>query len=174
MIMNILRDLLDRFGLFRIFFILLSLIITMFVFFSIIFSQNDYAVFFYPELKNSQIGYEVREIKKGDKYEKYLMNFISEFLLGPVSHEFTDFFPAESKVLSLYVDNRLLHLNLSKETLNDSKFFKNALMSLVNSVILNNHKISSIRLYFNGKYYRYIGNSIDQENGLLFNRDFLK
>ena len=79
--------------------------------------------------------------------------FLEELLLGPVSHRFMDVFEPGTKLLSCYVENDTLYVNLSMDALFPSSTtsdFDMASELLVYNVEKNFREIKQVELFVEG------------------------
>ena len=110
----------------------------------------------FQSLDDSKLYTEVRYISKYTKNQELSVSveqFLEELLLGPVSHRFMDVFEPGTKLLSCYVENDTLYVNLSMDALFPSSTtsdFDMASELLVYNVEKNFREIKQVELFVEG------------------------
>jgi len=152
-----------------IFFILFSGIIGYF------FTYTNYynSYLFYPDKEKIKLIAERRSIIKGKTKIEKIRNTIEELLLGPMDYNINSFFPVESKLMNIRLENKTLHINLNRETIMNLNYNKEKnissyylmMQSIIHTVHYQFRNIENYKFYFNGKDYKYIGDIKHPENG---------
>lgn len=148
-----------------------------------IFNKNYYHTYlFYPNKKLTLLLAEKRQIiKEYDKKSK-VRNIVEELLLGPIDPEYYNIFPLESKLLSVSLSDNVLLLNFNKETImnieneseNDKIIYSLFLKSIANSICFQMKDIKLIKIYFDGKAYKYLGSYGPIDKGIKSDWNVLK
>jgi hypothetical protein len=145
--------------------IVLSIIFVL-TFFYFIFNKNYYhSYLFYPDKKLTTLLAEKRQIIKDNNKKNKIKNIVEELILGPMNSEFYNIFPLDSKLLSVTLVNNNLLLNFNKATImnidnesEDNKLvYSYFIKSIVNSICFQLKDIETVKFYFDGKSYKYIG-----------------
>lgn len=129
--------------------------------------ENYYRGFlFYPDKNLKGLLAENRAIIKGVNDKERIRNIVEELLTGPIDPKLINFIPKESKLNSLWIDDRTVFLDFNRETLlninaDSSGKFSAAyliLYAITNSVCFHERKIEKVKFFFDGVSYNNIEN----------------
>lgn len=118
--------------------------------------RGERHVLYFQSLDDSKLYTEVRYISEYTKNQELSVSvkqFLEELLLGPVSHRFMDVYEPGTKLLSCYVENDTLYVNLSMDALFPSSTtsdFDMASELLVYNVEKNFREIKQVELFVEG------------------------
>ena len=120
----------------------------------------------YPDKELKGLLCERREVTKGRNKKEKIRNIVNELLLGPIDPKLYNYFPKESKLLSVVLENKSIYLNFNRDFLlnvNENKKGKYSvyhlmIYSIINSIHLNIRGIERYYILFNGIQYEFIDN----------------
>lgn len=169
--MKILKDLLDKIYYFDnkakwIVWLLIIIIFLLILYIGIFRNTGYYSRLFYPDINSAELVVEKRLIIKKNSTEDQIREIIEELMVGPISPDINNPFSKEAKLLSCWVIDDVVFLNLNREAvLNiDSKLIKLSkgyhlfLESFVDTICFQFKKIKSVKIFIDGKEYNYLDN----------------
>lgn len=134
-----------------------------------------YSMLFYTNRDGTKLLAERRKIIKARTKENRIKNSIEELLLGRSDPDLYNLFPVDSKVLSVRVEKKVVHINLNRETFlnvedrkskNGVSIYRLMLQSIVHSIYFQNKWVDRVKFYIEGAEYNYIGDVGPLANGL--------
>lgn len=140
-----------------------------------------YSLLFFTNREKTKLLAERRKIVKGKTKVEKIRNSIQELLLGPMDPELYTLFPTDSKLISVRIEKRTVHVNLNKETFlnieernNSSDICTLMLQSIVHTIYFQNKWVEKVKFYVEGKEYNFIGDAGPLNNGVKPNWNLVK
>jgi hypothetical protein len=154
--------------------VVVSILLVLTIVFFASFKNYYYGMLFYPDKTKTGLVYERRAIVYGSDRLDAINKILDELLLGPENRNYYNIFSRDSKLLYSRIENDILVINLSKDTVKNVPYEKNkknstfdlVIQSIVTTVCFHDKNIKKVKFYFDGEEYRFAGNIGDLSKGI--------